>query len=60
MNLSTDQRGNVDLTTPQFCHECGYVHIPWISCYGAAKNRWEKENGRDFWTNEPIRKVRDA
>jgi len=32
---------------PEFCSGCGFKHLWWISCYGAAKNRIEFPDGND-------------
>jgi hypothetical protein len=42
------------LTQPRICPECGFWHLPWVTCLAAAKGRWEAENGREFYTNKPL------
>lgn len=39
---------------PEFCITCGHWHLCWITCYGAAKTRYEEETGKEFWTGRPI------
>lgn len=48
-----------DLVSPQLCADCGHVHRPWITCYGAAKTRYEQQTGRKFWTGEPMEPTPD-
>lgn len=48
-----EEAENIDPTKESLCRQCGYTHLGWISCYGAAKQRWEKERGEPFWPRAP-------
>lgn len=36
---------------PTLCYDCGFVHLEYLSCYSAYKNRYTQSTGLDFWSD---------